>query len=58
MNEADAIKSIINMLQSQRDNIRRSAGYLLSTMMEHSMISHPRTIIALTDAIQRTYGMP
>jgi len=39
--EANVVKSIVNMLESQTDNIRLSTEHLLSRMVEHGAINPP-----------------
>jgi hypothetical protein len=57
MIEAETIKSIVNMLECQSENIWCSIEYLLSRMAEHGAITLPCMVLELNDSMQRTYGL-
>ena len=57
MIEAETIKSIINMLECQSENIQHSIEYLLSRMAEHGVIPLPCMVLELNDSMQRTYEL-
>jgi hypothetical protein len=53
MIEAGVINLIVNMLESNNDDVQNVALYFLDRMTEHGMVSHLCIIIELTNYIQR-----
>jgi len=58
MIEADAVKLIVKMLESQDNNVQRSSVRAVGKMVEHGAICHPRVTFELTDLTQRTSVVP
>jgi hypothetical protein len=56
--EADAIKWIVQMLESQNDDVRWSTVHTVGRMAEHGVIIHLCMIFELTNSTQRTSGVP
>jgi hypothetical protein len=58
MIEAGIINLIVNMLESDNNNVQTMAMYFLDRMGEHGMVSHLCIIIELTNCIQRISELP
>jgi HEAT repeat protein len=58
MIEADAIKLVVKMLESQDNNVRWSAVRAVRKMAEHGATNQPCMIVELTDLTQKNSGMP
>jgi hypothetical protein len=58
MIEAGVINLIVNMLESDNDDVRIVVVYFLDRMVEHGMVSYLCITVELTNCIQRTSELP
>jgi len=58
MVEGGALKLILKMLKSKKNDLRETAAGTLGKMVEHGVINHLRVIVELTNLTQRTSVAP